>query len=197
MFYFFYLTAVISSIFMVSCANPINAVLFLIMVFISVAMIFLSFNLEFLALIFVIIYVGAIAVLFLFIVMMINIKKIEKDYSTYLTIGIIIILLLLCQSFLLLLNIYFEYFSININLNNSFYYINLNNLDEVLRISLVRNLGIILFSIRPFLIYLAGLVLLMAMLGSIYLTNIKRGFSLKKQFNQLSKDHKIHHINIY
>lgn len=182
---------------MVSCANPINAVLFLIMVFISVAMIFLSFNLEFLALIFIIIYVGAIAVLFLFIVMMINIKKIEKDYSTYLTIGIIIFLLLLCQTCLLLLNIYFEYSSININLNNFFDYINLNNLDELVRISLVKNLGIILFSVRPFLIYLAALVLLMAMVGSIYLTNIKRGFSLKKQFNQLAKNHKIHHINIY
>lgn len=197
MFYFFYLVAIISSIFMVSCGNPINAVLFLIMVFISVAMIFLCLNLEFLAFIFIIIYVGAIAVLFLFIVMMVNIKKIERDYSSFLTIGIIVFLLLSSQVCLLLLNVYFEYSSVNININNFFEYINLNHLDESLRISLIKNLGIILFSIRPLLIYLAGLVLLMGMLGSIYLTNIKRGFSLKKQFNQLSKDHKIYHINIY
>ncbi|MFN4151476.1 MAG: NADH-quinone oxidoreductase subunit J [Candidatus Sericytochromatia bacterium] len=197
MFYFFYITAIISSIFMVSCVNPINAVLFLISVFISIAMIFLLLNLEFLGFIFIIIYVGAIAVLFLFIVMMINIKKIERNINTYLTVGFIVFLLLLCQIILLLFNFYFEYSSINLNLNNFFEYLNLNYLDEVVRIIIIKNFGIILFFIRPFLIYLAGLVLLMAMLGSIYLTNIKRGFSVKKQFNQLSKTHHIHHVNIY
>src|SRR5690348_12295820 len=115
MLYFFYTTAIISSIFMVSCINPINAVLFLIMVFISVAMIFLSLNLEFIALIFIIIYVGAIAVLFLFIVMMINIKKIEKDNSIYLTVSAIVFLLFVIQICLLLLNSLFEYNSILIN----------------------------------------------------------------------------------
>ena len=56
MFFFFYITAIVSAILMISCVNPINAVLFLIMVFISIAMIFLCINLEFLALIFIIIY---------------------------------------------------------------------------------------------------------------------------------------------
>lgn len=197
MFFFFYTTAIISAILMVSCINPINAVLFLIMVFISIAMIFLTINLEFLALIFIIIYVGAIAVLFLFIVMMINIKKIEKDNSTYLTIGLIVFFLLSIQTCLLLLNNFFEYTSILNNNSNFLEYIKINNLDESLRISLLKNIGIILFALRPFLIFLAGLILLMAMIGSIYLTNIKRGFSMKKQFNQLSKDYKIHHVNIY
>lgn len=197
MFYFFYFSAILSSILMVSCANPINAVLFLIMVFISVAMIFLCLNLEFLALIFIIIYVGAIAVLFLFIVMMINIKKIEKDSSTYLTIGIIIFFILVGQICLLLLNSYFEFMSVIVSYNNFLDYLQINNLDENSRLLLLKNLGIILFAVRPFLIYLAGLILLVAMIGSIYLTNVKRGFSMKKQFNQLSKTHKIHHINIY
>ena len=197
MFYFFYLSAILSSIFMVSCTNPINAVLFLIMVFISIAMIFLCLNLEFLALIFIIIYVGAIAVLFLFIVMMINIKKIEKDSSTYLTIGVIIFFIMLGQACILLLNNFFEFMSITISYNNFLDYLQINNLDESSRLFLLKNLGIILFAVRPFLIYLAGLILLIAMIGSIYLTNIKRGFSMKKQFNQLSKVHKIHHINIY
>ena len=82
---------------MIISTNPINAVLFLISSFISTAMIFLMWNIEFFALIFIIIYVGAIAVLFLFIVMMINIKKIEKDNTTYLTIGSILLIILIFQ----------------------------------------------------------------------------------------------------
>ena len=88
---------------MIGCLNPINAVLFLISTFLSISMIFFMLNAEFIALIFIIIYVGAIAVLFLFIVMMLNIKRIEKDNTTYLTIGCIILLLLTFQLFMLFL----------------------------------------------------------------------------------------------
>ncbi len=197
MFYFFYFLTIISSILMITCINPINAVLFLIAVFISVSMIFLMWNLEFLALIFIIVYVGAIAVLFLFIVMMINIKKIEKDNTTYLTIGIMIVLLFAFQIMMLILNATFEWTFLVEKTFDYILYIQMNNLDEVVRINVLRDLGIILFAVRPFLIYLAGLILLIAMIGSIYLTNLKRGFSMKKQFNQLSKDHIIYHFNIY
>ena len=93
MFLFFYMCAIVSGIFMIISINPINAVLFLISSFISIAMIFLLWNIEFFAIIFIIIYVGAIAVLFLFIVMMINIKKIEKDNTTYFTIGSILFII--------------------------------------------------------------------------------------------------------
>ena len=195
MLYFFYFSAILSSIFMVGSVNPINAVLFLIMVFISVAMIFLLCNLEFLALIFIIVYVGAIAVLFLFIVMMINVKKIEKDNSMYLTVGLVVVLLFAFQMVLFIFNSIFE-FSV-LDLDNIFMYIELNNLDEVNRLSSLSNIGIVLFLVRPFLVYLAGLILLIAMIGAIYLTNVKRGFSMKKQFNQLSKNYKIHHVNFY
>ncbi len=182
---------------MISCVNPINAVLFLILVFISVSMIFIMWNLEFLALIFIIVYVGAIAVLFLFIVMMINIKKIEKDNTTYLTIGIIIVLLFAFELLILIFNDKLEWNYLIDNGNNYLNYLNINNVDEVVRINMVKELGIVLFLLRPFLIYLAGLILLVAMIGSIYLTNIKRGFSMKKQFNQLSKRHEINIVNIY
>jgi len=180
---------------MIISINPINAVLFLIGTFISAAMIFLMWNVEFFALIFIIIYVGAIAVLFLFIVMMINIKRIEKDNTTYLTIGAIILLVFGFQLFLLVFNPLFE------NNNGSpfidyYFFSEINNIDEGLRMNVLRDLGIILFSIRPFLLILAGLVLLIAMLASIYLTNQKRGFSMKKQFNQLSRDYKIYHVEI-
>lgn len=187
--------SILSSFFMVGSVNPINAVLFLIMVFISVAMIFLLCNLEFLALIFIIVYVGAIAVLFLFIVMMINVKKIEKDNSMYLTIGITVVLLFAFQMLLFVFNDAFE--NLFFSISDMFDYININTMDETSRIYSLSNIGIILFSVRPLLVYLAGLILLIAMIGAIYLTNVKRGFSMKKQFNQLSKDYKIHHINFY
>lgn len=197
MYLFFYGLSIVSAILMISCINPINAVLFLISVFISVSMIFLMWNLEFLALIFIIVYVGAIAVLFLFIVMMINIKKIEKDNTTYLTIGIMIVLLFAFELLMLVFNENLEWNNIVNKSMDYYHYININNIDEVVRTNLLKDLGIILFLLRPFLIYEAGLILLIAMIGSIYLTNVKRGFSMKKQFNQLSKRYEINIVNIY
>jgi NADH-quinone oxidoreductase subunit J len=195
MFFFFYMLTILSSIFMLICTNPINSVLFLISIFISVAMIFLMWNIEFLALIFIIIYVGAIAVLFLFIIMMINIKGIEKDNTTYLTIGVMVVLLFAFQF------LFFIFFSTNEIKNvyffsDYFYYMQMNNLDEAVRLNVLRDLGIILYYIRPFLVLLVASILLIAMIGTIYLTNVKRGFSMKKQFNQLSRGSgiKIAHI---
>jgi NADH-quinone oxidoreductase subunit J len=195
MFFFFYILAILSSIFMIVCINPINAVLFLISIFISVAMIFLMWNIEFLALIFIIVYVGAIAVLFLFIVMMINIKRIEKDNTTYLTIGIMIVFLFIFQLLYLIFYPSFEMKNIYFS-NDFFYYMQINNLDEAVRINVLRDLGIVLYYIRSFLLILVGAILLIAMIGSIYLTNLKRGFSMKKQFNQLSKYNGIRYVPI-
>jgi NADH:ubiquinone oxidoreductase subunit 6 (subunit J) len=195
MFLFLYTCAIVSGILMVISVNPINAVLFLISSFISVAMIFLVWNIEFFALIFIIIYVGAIAVLFLFIVMMINIKKIEKDNTTYLTIGSILFIIFFFQILIVICNIAYENNNI-INYSNFYQYYFINNLDEVSRINILRDIGIILFYIRPILLILAGLILLIAMIASIYLTNQKRGFSMKKQFNQLSRQHQIVNVII-
>jgi NADH:ubiquinone oxidoreductase subunit 6 (subunit J) len=185
--------AIVSGIFMIISINPINAVLFLISSFISIAMIFLLWNIEFFAIIFIIIYVGAIAVLFLFIVMMINIKKIEKDNTTYFTIGSILFIIFFFQILIIIYNLAYESNNIiNSNYLYQFYFV--NNFDEVSRINILRDVGIILFYIRPVLLILAGLILLIAMIASIYLTNQKRGFSMKKQFNQLSRQHQI--INV-
>jgi NADH:ubiquinone oxidoreductase subunit 6 (subunit J) len=127
--------------------------------------------------------------------MMINIKKIEKDNTTYLTIGSIIIFVFFFQLITLMYNSLFE--NNNEFVFNLYYYFDrINNLDEVSRINLLKNFGIILFSIRPLLLILSGLILLIAMISSIFLTNQKRGFSMKKQFNQLSRTNKIVHISI-
>lgn len=196
MFFILNIITIFSAILMIGSINPINGVLSLIAILLSISTIFLLWNVEFLALIFIIIYVGAIAVLFLFIVMMINIKKIEKDNMTYLTIGSIFLIIFISQLSILLSNSFFNN-NYLFFLNNYYIFGEINNIDESLRIYTLRDFGIILFSIRPILLLLSGFILLIAMIGSIYLTNEKRGFSMKKQFNQLSRIAIINHVNIY
>src|SRR3989338_7309109 len=97
--FFFFTILLVSAILMLLCTNPINAVLFLILTFLSDSNIFFLVGCDFLGLIFIIIYLGAIAVLFLFIVMMVNIKKVEGDSTTYLVIGSFFFLIFFFQFF--------------------------------------------------------------------------------------------------
>jgi NADH-quinone oxidoreductase subunit J len=74
LFYFFAGLTLISSIMVIGSRNPVHSVLFLILAFCNSAGLLLLLEIEFLAMIFIVVYVGAIAVLFLFVVMMLNIK---------------------------------------------------------------------------------------------------------------------------
>lgn len=191
-----------SAILMISVLNPINSVLFLISIFFSVSIIFILLGIDFFGFIFLIIYVGAIAVLFLFIVMMLNIQKIETDKLTYLTIGIFILIILFIELFLSISYNYLLLFDNNqifSLIENKIYIYNLFSLrsDESSRYLMVESLGIMLFEYYPIQLMLSGLNLLVAMIGSIYLTNFKRGFSTKKQYNQLARNHYLYNSNIY
>lgn len=191
-----------SSILMISVLNPINSVLFLISIFFSVSIMFILLGIDFFGYVFLIIYVGAIAVLFLFIVMMLNIQKIETDKLTYLTIGIFILIILFIELFLSLSYNYLllfdnnQIFSIIENIRYTYGSFSLRS-DENSRYLMVESLGIMLFEYYPIQLMLSGLNLLVAMIGSIYLTNFKRGFSTKKQYNQLARNHYIFNSNIY
>jgi len=195
MFYLFTFISIFSAIAMVFCTNPINSVLFLISVFISTSMIFLLLNIEFIALLFIIIYVGAIAVLFLFIVMIINIKKIEQDNTIYIFTGFLFFFIILSEVILSYNEISFNFFPlVNYTYSYSDYY---NILDESNRFLFVKKAGIILFSIKIYWPLYSALILLIATIGAIYLTNDKKGFSMKQQFNQLSRKNTIYNVNIY
>lgn len=197
-----YTFIVSSAILMISVLNPINSVLFLISIFFSVSIIFILLGVDFFGFIFIIIYVGAIAVLFLFIVMMLNVQKIETDKFTYLTIGIFILIILFIELFLSFLYNY-SVLSENNNVltyvDNYRYTYNLSDLrsDEEYRYLMVESLGIMLFEYYPVYLILCGLNLLVAMVGSIYLTNFKRGYSTKKQYNQLARNHYLFNSIIY
>ena len=75
----FGLLALLCSFLLIVSRNPIHSILYLILVFCNVSFIFIILNIEFIALTFLIVYVGAISVLFLFVIMMLNIKIIELD----------------------------------------------------------------------------------------------------------------------
>ena len=104
LFYILSGIALISSIMVISARNPVHSVLFLILAFFNAAGLLILMEMEFLSLIFIVVYVGAIAVLFLFVVMMLNVKisEVEDEVLQYLpvggTIGLIFLFLIFLSS---------------------------------------------------------------------------------------------------
>lgn len=183
----FLLTLLIVSAFNIFLSNnPVHSVLFLILGFCISAVILLMFGVEFLGLIFIMVYVGAVAVLFLFVVMMVNTKK--KSINNFNNFTLVFIAL----GTLLVMYIYFyinEAFHnldyTNINENNSYFFYNIseqNNLEII---------GQILFNNYNAAVLLAGYVLLIALIGGVCLTiNFKDNKKYDESYNQLSKTHK-------
>ncbi len=150
-----------SSFLVFMSSNPMHSLLYLVLTFFSAASILLLLNIEFLGLLYLIIYVGAIAILFLFIIMMINVKNLIR------------------------FNFYYTFFSIFIGLVFiiSPFYVNLyttfNNINLFCSLSAVANIdllspslifGQILYNYYLSCILLAGLILLIALIGAIVLT---------------------------
>jgi NADH-quinone oxidoreductase subunit J len=102
-FYIFAAVAVASGVMVISSRNPVHSVLFLILAFFNAAGLFVLLGAEFLAMILVIVYVGAVAVLFLFVVMMLDINFVElrQGFLQYLPIGALVGLLLLAELILM------------------------------------------------------------------------------------------------
>ena len=104
-FYLFSLVAVLSALMVISSKNPVHSVLFLILSFINAAGLFILLGAEFLAMILVIVYVGAVAVLFLFVVMMLDINsiKLREGFLQYLPFGSLVGIVLLTELALIFL----------------------------------------------------------------------------------------------
>lgn len=174
---------ILASIFMLLSINPVNSVLFLIIVFFSVSFLFIFLNADFIGILILIIYIGAIAVLFLFIVMLTNIKRIERDTSTYLIIGILFLLILFFQLTYIFIDNFLDYSNISI-VDSNYIFSEFDNVDEFSKKYLLYYMGFILFYSSPYLVIYSGLLLLMSIVASIYLTNFKNGFSMRKQYNE-------------
>ena len=99
LFYIFSTITILSSFFVVFSSNPVHSVLFLIFSFFNVAVIFLLSDAEFLAMTLVIVYVGAVAVLFLFVVMMLNINEVlvKEGFLRYFPLGLLLMSVFLTE----------------------------------------------------------------------------------------------------
>ncbi len=165
--------------------SPINSAIFLIMAFCNSAFILFFFNVEFLSLIFIIIYVGAIAVLFLFVVMMLNIKVTEQNILAYSVTNKTLFIFMLFYCLFLILSYALDHtFSrdvvLSINKNEIILF-----LDEIHNINII---GQTLFNYFNSCLLIAGMMLLISLMGAILLTldfrTVKKGNLVLKQLSK-------------
>jgi len=163
LFYIFAAAAVAAGVMVVAARNPVHSVLFLILAFFSTAGLFVLIGAEFLAMILVIVYVGAVAVLFLFVVMMLNIDfaEMRSGFVRYLPIGALVGLILLAELVLV---------AASWALTTSGAVAPMAPIKGGVALSNTRALGDILYTRYLFAFQGAGLILLVAMIGAIVLT---------------------------
>lgn len=170
---FFYLFAgicVASAIMVIAARNPVHSVLFLILAFVNAAGLFLLLGAEFLAMILIVVYVGAVAVLFLFVVMMLDVDfaELRQGYLQYLPVGVLVGVIFLAE---LLLVVGAWTFGPGIPTTIT--------APIPTGISNTEALGLVLYTRYIYFFQAAGLILLVAMVGAIVLTlrhkpNVKR-----------------------
>ena len=170
-FYLFSTITVLSSVAVISSRNPVHSVFFLILAFVNSAGIFVLAGAEFLAMILLIVYVGAVAVLFLFVVMMLNVglEKIKTQAKKYLFSGFLV-------AIILLLELIFSFSNLDIIYNNS----KVNLFQK----SNSHALGEILYTDYFLPFQISGCILLVAMLGAIILTLRRREGVLRQDISE-------------
>ena len=181
-FYFFSIIAIFSSLMVITSRNTVNSVFFLILDFISVGCLFIMVGAEFLGMIILIVYVGAVAVLFLFVVMMLNVAEQKQSWfigkkSTHIPTGLIVSVLIFLE-----LIVVAGGWKQKDNLMTS-------STLEISNISNTHQLGLVMYTDYILYFQIAGVILLLSMIGAILLTFRKRS-GVKKQnyFKQISRD---------
>ena len=185
-FYFFSVIAVFSAIIVIASKNTVHSVFFLILDFISISCLFIMIGAEFLGMIMLIVYVGAVAVLFLFVVMMLNVAQ-QKDewfkgkiFRSHIPFGSLISIIIFLELIIVIGGWKYK-----------------PNLIETTSIQIDKNftnthaLGNVIYTDYIHLFQLAGLILLVAMIGAIVLTYRKReGVKRQSYFRQISREKK-------
>ena len=183
-FYIFSLTAIISSIMVIASKNTVHSVFFLILDFISISCLFIMIGAEFLGMIMLIVYVGAVAVLFLFVVMMLNVAQQKNQWLesssgySHMPIGLIIGLVIL--------------FELIVVVGGWKYKPNLISISSISfdnQITNTHSIGNVLYTDYIHLFQLSGMILLVAMIGAIVLTFRKRsGIKRQSYIEQISRE---------
>ena len=171
-FYMFAFILVFSSIFVITVKNPVHSVFFLILSFFNATGLFVLMGAEFLAMLLLIVYVGAVAVLFLFVIMMLNIdfKSLRSGIMKNARLGLLIGAVLLAEIIFSIIGMHFG--------KDKILGSKLNVIAT--EIENTRLLGNVLYTDYIYLFQTAGLILLVAMIGAIVLTHRKRD-NVRKQ----------------
>ena len=172
-FYFFSVIAIFSSLMVITSRNTVNSVFFLILDFISVGCLFIMVGAEFLGMIILIVYVGAVAVLFLFVVMMLNVAEQKQSWfigkkSTHLPTGLIVSVLIFLE---LLVVVGGWKYKDNLMTSSTLSLSNVSNTHQ---------LGLVMYTDYILYFQIAGIILLLSMIGAILLTFRERS-GVKKQ----------------
>ncbi len=170
----------------IASKNTVHAVFFLILDFISVGCLFIMIGAEFLGMIMLIVYVGAVAVLFLFVVMMLNVAEQKQSWfrglkkSTHIPVGLIVSIIILLEILVVIGG--WKYKSNFISIESIIVDSNFSNTHQ---------LGSVLYTDYIYLFQIAGIILLLSMIGAIVLTYRKReGVKKQSYINQISRESK-------
>ena len=183
-FYTFSFIAVVSAIMVTVSKNTVHSVFFLILDFISISCLFIMIGAEFLGMIMLIVYVGAVAVLFLFVIMMLNVAQQKNQWfaseenSKHIPVGLIISTIIFFELIIVIGG--WKYKPDLFDLNNSMDNLNVSN---------THSIGQILYTDYIHVFQISGMILLVAMIGAIVLTFRKReGVKKQSYINQISRE---------
>lgn len=192
LFFFFLSSFLIFSLFVILSIHPIFSLIFLILSFLSVSFLLFLLECEFLALIFLIVYVGAIAVLFLFSIMMLDFKRhnLQKNLFKNLPASLIFGLILIIP---LLKSIILFFPTPPSHLNSIYLENNLNWIDLSISMTEIEALGKVLYTHCALHLLIIGVILLVVLFGVVYLTSTVKFSNKQNQilFKQLSKSNKL------
>ena len=183
-FYFFSIIAIFSSLMVITSRNTVNSVFFLILDFISVGCLFIMVGAEFLGMIILIVYVGAVAVLFLFVVMMLNVAEQKQSWfigkkSTHIPTGLIVSVLIFLE---LLVVVGGWKYKDNLMSSSTLYLSDVTNTHQI---------GLVMYTDYILYFQLAGIILLLSMIGAILLTfRERKGVKKQSYFTQISRNPK-------
>jgi len=183
-FYFFSIIAILSAIMVVVSRNTVHAVFFLILDFISIGCLFIMVGAEFLGMMMLIVYVGAVAVLFLFVVMIMNVSEQKLSWfrgskkSNHIPVGLVISFVILLELIVVVGG--WQYKSSFLDTQSLTFDKELTNTHLI---------GNVMYTEYIHLFQISGMILLLSMIGAIVLTYRKReGVKKQSYFTQISRE---------
>ena len=185
-FYFFSFIAIFSALFVIASRNTINSVFFLILDFISVGCLFIMVGAEFLGMILLIVYVGAVAVLFLFVVMMLNVAEQKQSWfigkkATHIPSGLIVSILIFLELLVVIGGWKYKEGQL---MDSTTLIINKTASNTHL-------IGQVMYTDYILYFQVSGIILFLSMIGAILLTYRKReGVKKQSYINQISREPK-------